>query len=233
MKRVAPRSSLWLFAVTSVAAAFACLSSHDAKAEDAINPMPAAATTPDPDVAKLLEARHSIKWNYVPAGKSDRYGHAEVLIHAPLSKVRSQVMNYNQYKEFDPRRFNKSHIVAKEAGNTDVYMELPLVGGMITLSQTLRFTPLQKPAPGVEAVEGKFVTGKNIRDSNVVMTMKAITPQVTLLKCDLLVAPTIPAPQWAVDEELRDAAMKAVDALHDRAQGSIRQVVALNPVQTQ
>lgn len=232
MTRSTARSSLWLLALTGVTAALACLSSHEAKADEASNPAPAAAAAPDPDVAKLLEARHSIKWNYVPAGKNDRYGHAEVLIHAPLAKVRAQVMNYNQYKEFDPRRFNKSHIVAKEAGNTDVYMELPLVGGMITLSQVLRFTPLQRPAPGVEAVEGKFVTGKNIRDSNVVMTMKSITPQVTLLKCDLLVAPTIPAPQWAVDEELRDAAMKAVDALHDRAQGSPRQVVALNPVQT-
>jgi hypothetical protein len=36
--------------------------------------------------------------------------------------------------------------------------------------------------------------------------------------------PTIPAPQAAVDEELRDSALKAVDAIHDRAQGHNRTV---------
>jgi len=229
VNRSARRSSLWLLVAPLLLPLFA---SH-AEADELVARSQGAGTPEvkiEPDVAKLLEAGHSVKWNYTPPGKADRYGHAEVLVRAPIAKVRQQVMNYSQYKEFDPKRFTKSHIVAKEAGNTDVYMELPMVGGMIILSQTVRFFPLQHPAQGVEAVEGRFINGKNIKDANVIMTMKEVTPQVTLLKCDLLVAPSFIAPQWAIDEELRDAAMKAVDYIHDHAQGSSTQVVALNPI---
>ncbi len=36
----------------------------------------------------------------------------------------------------------------------------------------------------------------------------------------MLIKPGLPAPQWALDEELRDSAMFGVDAVHDKAQGT-------------
>ncbi|MDB4997303.1 MAG: hypothetical protein JWM74_4735, partial [Myxococcaceae bacterium] len=53
----------------------------------------------------------------------------------------------------------------------------------------------------------------------IVFTMRSIEPNWTILSCDLLLTPNMPAPQSAIDEELRDAAMQAVDAIKDRAQG--------------
>ena len=61
--------------------------------------------------------------------------------------------------------------------------------------------------------------------SSIGFTIRQIDENITLLKMDLLIVPTIPAPQSALDEELRDAAMDAVRAMHDRAQGHTRYVV--------
>jgi hypothetical protein len=36
----------------------------------------------------------------------------------------------------------------------------------------------------------------------------------------MLLKPGLPAPQSAIDEELRDSARYAVDSIHDRAQGT-------------
>jgi hypothetical protein len=55
---------------------------------------------------------------------------------------------------------------------------------------------------------------------DVVWTMHELGPEWTVLKMDLLLKPGLPAPQSAIDEELRDSAMMAVDLVHDRAQGS-------------
>ena len=67
-----------------------------------------------------------------------------------------------------------------------------------------------------------MVQGKgNVDDMDVLWTLRALGGEWTLLKFDLLLKPGIPAPQSAIDEELRDSAMYAVDAVHDRAQGCI------------
>ena len=66
-----------------------------------------------------------------------------------------------------------------------------------------------------------MVPGKgNVEDMNVVWTMHALDSGWTVLKLDLLLKPGLPAPQSAIDEELRDSARYAVDMIHDRAQGT-------------
>src|ERR1019366_7726934 len=74
---------------------------------------------------------------------------------------------------------------------------------------------------GHVVVEGRMLPGKgNVQDFDVVWTMHALDAQWTVLKLDLLLKPGLPAPQSAVDEELRDSARYAVDMIHDRSQGS-------------
>src|SRR5579872_6592237 len=41
--------------------------------------IPAHADAPPADVARLAAAGHALKWNWVPPGRSARYGHAETL----------------------------------------------------------------------------------------------------------------------------------------------------------
>jgi hypothetical protein len=173
----------------------------------------------DDDVAKLNAAMHALKTNQPRPGRSEKYGHAISMIKAPLADVRAAVTKYSDYKSLAPDKFSKVNVVAKDGPNTDVYMKIPIMNGMIDIWQVLRFGPPTVVSPGVEVVEGKFVKGGNVKDAHLVFTMRRLDDNFTVLTCDLLMVPSIPAPQSAVDEELRDSALKAVDGLHTKSQG--------------
>ncbi len=191
----------------------------------AVLPGTARADGVDAEAQRLSQLGHSTKTTLVPAGKSDKYGHAEVLINAPLAKVRQQVTDFAHYKDFAPDKFKNARVVDKnrEQGTTDLYFAIEAMHGLVKLTNTLSFGA-PKVVGNTEIVEGRFVSGSNVKDANIVLTMREVSPDFTVLKIDLLMIPTIPAPQAAVDEELRDSALKAVDAIHDRAQGHARTV---------
>jgi hypothetical protein len=193
---------------------------------DGTGSYPASGAPVDADAQRLSQLGHSVKSNLVPAGKSDRYGHAEVLINAPLAKVRQQVTDYAHYKDLVPEKFHNARVVDKnkEQGTTDLYFTLDIMKGLVKLTNQIRFAPPRSAGPSTEIIEGRFIKGTNVKDSNVILTLHQVTPEFTVLKIDLLILPTIPAPQAAIDEELRDAALMAADALHDRAQGHNRTV---------
>ncbi len=176
----------------------------------------------DPDAARIVAAGHSLKWNWTPPGHADRFGHAETLIHAPLPLVRRLVLDFNHYKELAPYSVKTSKVVGHQPdGSIDVYMQITVMNDMVTLWNVTRFAPLRKAADGLEILEGKMVPGKgNVEDGAAVWTLHSIGPEWTVLKFDLLLRPGLPAPQSAIDEELRNSASHAVDAIHDRAQGS-------------
>ena len=188
----------------------------------ALVPAVARADDPDFDAARITAAGHSLKWNWTPPGHAERYGHAETLIHAPQSVVRARVVDYAHYKDLEPAKFRTSRVVAHSAdGSADVYIQIAVLRGMVMLWDVTRFAPPKTIAPGVDVIEGKMVPGKgNVDDLDVVWTLRAIDDGWTVLKFDLLLKPGLPAPQWVMDEELRDYAQCAVDSIHDRAQGS-------------
>ncbi len=210
--------------VALVLGVFATLSfgSRIASADDS------AAASSDPDVARLAPTNgHSLKWNYVPSGKADRYGHAEALVSAPLSYVRELVLDYAHYKDYSGGKFKTSRLVDKTDTATDVYFQVPILHGMVMLWQVVRFGPLRVLQPGTEVVQGAFVRG-NVKSSDVVFTMRAVGDK-TVLKADLLVNPDFAAPQSMIDEELRDAAQNAVDAVQARSQQKYAQWVSQQP----
>jgi|CZKU01.1.fsa_nt_gi hypothetical protein len=180
------------------------------------------ATTVDPEASRIAAAGHSLKWNWTPPGHADRYGHAETLIHAPLAGVRQRVMDYAHYKDILPSKFKSSRVVGHVPdGSADVYIQIAVMNDMVLLWDVTRFAPAKSMSPGLEVVEGRMLPGKgNVQDFDVVWTMHALDAQWTVLKLDLLLKPGLPAPQSAVDEELRDSARYAVDMIHDRSQGS-------------
>ncbi len=184
------------------------------------DPAPAPAAL-DADAARLSATGHSVKWNWVPPGRSARYGHAETLIHAPLAAVRHLVVDYVRYRELAPS-ITTSRVVGHEPdGASDVYLAMGVLNNTISLWSVMRFAPLKAAPDGVEVVEGQMVPGKgNIDDSQLLWSMHAAGAEWTVLKLDLLLRPGVPAPQSLVDEQLRDSAMDAVNSVHDRAQGS-------------
>jgi hypothetical protein len=179
------------------------------------------ADTLDPEAARIAAAKHSLEWNWTPPGRAERYGHAETLIHAPLDAVRGRVLDFSHYTDIS-HHFKMSRIIAYGADHTiDVFIRIGVLHDIVTLWDVTRFTPIREISPGVEVLEGRMLPGRgNVQDMNAVWTMRALDDEWTLLKFDLLLKPGLPAPQFVVDETLRDAARDAVDLIHYRAQGT-------------
>ncbi|MBK8217466.1 MAG: hypothetical protein IPK71_27380 [Myxococcales bacterium] len=172
------------------------------------------------EVARFASVR-TIKSNVVPPGKAERYGRAEVLVAAPIEAVRHEVTSYKGYAELAPDKFNRSKIIAKENGETDVYMQVPVLGGLVVLWQVMRFSPVQGVGTGVEHHEGRYVRG-NLKNASVLYTLTKVDDKRTILRMDLLVLPNMAVPQAVLDEELRDAAAVAAEGMRDRAERKSR-----------
>jgi hypothetical protein len=179
---------------------------------------PTAATpTAELDLEKLRASEHALRSNRQPPGKSERYGHSEVLIHATMDRVREQMTDYAHYKDLVPEKFHNARVLGKEKDHTELYLQVPILHGLVTLWEVLRFGPVKVVGQGIEIVEGKHVRG-NVKDGNLVLTAHRIADGESVLECDLLILPKVPAPQSAIDEELRDAAGQALDAIRERAE---------------
>jgi hypothetical protein len=181
----------------------------------------ARADASDPDAARIAAAGHPLKWNWTPPGRSQRFGHAETLIHAPVDAVRRLVVDYGHYTQL-AGSITTSRVVAHGPdGSTDVYLRMGVLNNTFSVWNVTRFTAARPSPEGGEVVEGQMVPGKgNIDDSAFVWTLRPAGDGWTVLKFDLVLRPGLPAPQSLIDEQLRDSAMDAVDSIHDRAQGS-------------
>jgi hypothetical protein len=182
---------------------------------------PVRADAQDADATRIAAAGHPLKWNWTPPGRHDRYGHAETLIHAPLATVRTMVLDFSNYRALAPSITISRVVGYSPDGSIDVYMRMGVLNNLIKLWAITRFAPLRLEPQGGEVLEGHMIHGKgNIDDSAAVWTMRDAGSDWTVLKFDVLLRPSLPAPQSLIDEQLRDSAMDAVNSIHDRAQGS-------------
>ncbi len=164
-----------------------------------------------------LRDGHVVKEIRVPQGKTGRYGHSEVLIHAPIGSVRKQVLNFGQYHKMSPEKFRKSRVVKRHPkGDTDVYLQFGMANGIISLYTLARFAPARIEGK-TEVIEGKQIEG-DVRDANIVWRLEPVSDHETLLACDTILVPDFYAPESIVEEELRDSAEKAVSLMRGRAE---------------
>ena len=92
---------------------------------------------------------------------------------------------------------------------------MPIMKGVVTIWYVTRFLSARPGRNGAEVIEGKFVKG-NIKNMQIVFTLRPGPEQKTILVCDLNLAINLPAPQELLDEELRDACGDAVNAVRAR-----------------
>ena len=153
-----------------------------------------------------------IKSNWVPPGRSDRYGHAEGLIAAPVDTVRQRLLDFGHYKDLAGPKFKSVKVVDKQGQSTDVYFQLPIMKGMVTIWYVTRFPPSRATSSG-DVVEGTFVKG-NIKNMHLAFTVRpGPDEKSSVMVCDLVLRPNVPAPQSALDEELRDACGDAINSV--------------------
>lgn len=163
-------------------------------------------------LARLDKDPGPIKTNWVPPGRVERYGHAEGLVTAPYERVRARLLDFSHYKDLAGPKFKTVRVVDKQATTTDLYFNLPIMKGLVTIWYVTRFAPPQQ-AQGGEVLEGTFVKG-NIKGMHIAFTVRhGQDDKSTVLTCDLLLSLSIPAPQENVDEELRDACGDAINSV--------------------
>ncbi|HZU82333.1 MAG TPA: hypothetical protein VE987_05435 [Polyangiaceae bacterium] len=184
--------------------------------------VPAHADVSDADAARIASAGHTLEWNWTPPGRSDRFGHGETLIHAPIEAVRRVVLDFSKYKDLPPNSIKTSRVVGHAAdGSTDVYFQIGVLNDILTFWNVTRFAPLRRAADGVEIVEGRMLPGKgNIDDAALVWTMHSAGGDWTVLKFDVVLRPSLPAPQSVIDHELRESARNTVDSVRDQLQSA-------------
>ncbi len=174
----------------------------------------------DADATRIAAAGHSLDWNWTPPGHTERFGHGETLIHAPLADVRKTVLDFGKYKDLGPD-IKTSRVVGREPdGSTDVYLRIGVLNDLVSFWNITRFAPLRQE-PGEEIIEGHMVPGKgNIDDSVVKWTLHSAGDDWTVLKFDALLRPGLPAPQSLIDNTLRESAVHTVESVRDRLQGA-------------
>src|SRR5579862_7755395 len=138
--------------------------------------LPAHADTADPEAAGIVAAGHTLEWNWTPPGHSDRFGHGETLIHAPLAAVRRVVLDFSRYKELPPNSIKTSRVIGHATdGSTDVYFQIGVLNDIMTFWNVTRFAPLKHSPDGVEVVEGRMLPGKgNVDDAALMWTMRGV-----------------------------------------------------------
>ena len=188
----------------------------------AMKPVATATFVPRPFEDEGLQAgAPALRSNWVMPGQRERYGHAVAVLDAPVAAVRAQVGSFAQYKELVPSKFNTARVVRKKAPETDLYVQVPLkIGGIVLWGVTrwMAAHPVESTDEGggeVEVLEGRLLTG-NFSQFHLIWTMKSIDATHTALACDMLLGLDVPAPQSAVDEELRDACGQGVDAVAEK-----------------
>jgi hypothetical protein len=197
-----------LAGLTFALALFAPLTAH----ADALDPQQ------DPEVQRVMKGRVTVKWNYVPAGQSERYGHAETITETTPEKARDAMVDFAHFKDLN-KKFANARVVAKNGDDTDLYVKIPVKVGFVSVDQSavLRFGPA-KQVGNAWVVEGKSVSG-NMKAGHVKFTVRPIDEKRSLIKVDVMLEPSMPAPQSVVDEEARDAALELADGLKDKSQG--------------
>jgi hypothetical protein len=200
----------------------------------AVGPLPATSSRAEPtgwpygpaatgdEWAKMLDRLRRdpgpMRSNWVPPGKSERYGHAEGLVAAPYDAVRARLLDFAHYKDLAGPKFSTVRLIAKAKTTTDLYFQLPIMKGLMTIWYVTRFDTV-RPAQGnaAEVIEGTFVKG-NIKGMNIAFTLRPATDDKTstVVVCDLVLSLHIPAPEVLLDEELRDACGDAINAVRAR-----------------
>lgn len=126
---------------------------------------------------------------------------------------------FGKYKELH-RKFATARVINKEGDKTDVYMRYPVQIGLMKIEfwEVMRFEPV-KQSGSAHVLEATGIKG-DMKRGHAVMTVKPVDATHSLLQVDILLIPSVPAPQFLIDEELRDGALDFVNGLRDRAQRS-------------
>jgi len=134
---------------------------------------------------------------------------------APTATVRSVLTDYARYSSI-VTQFEQARIVGRSGGQTDVYLEVPILRGASKIWAVVRFAPPETQADQ-EVIRGRMIKG-NVKRLDAVWRIKKVDDQKSELSLELLIVPDLPAPKSLITSELRKAAGKAVNSARNEAE---------------
>lgn len=188
----------------------------------AISALSATVHADEAETARLMQSHQTERYNVAIPGQSIRAGGGMTAVNAPISVVRQVVTDYGHYADFMPR-FQKSRVVGKTQGVTDVYLQVPILHGAATVWAVTRFSPAAKEGGG-ERIEGRMADQGNVDDMRAIWHLTPIDETHTLLKIEILIVPKLPLPGSVVTPELEFASDQAVSAARDRAEANAKRI---------
>jgi ribosome-associated toxin RatA of RatAB toxin-antitoxin module len=179
-------------------------------------PLAALAEGNDAEAQRLAQKRSAERYNVEVPGASLRAGGAAIFVDAPMPVVRKVVTEYSKYASYIPR-FQKSKVISKKDGKSDVYLQVPILNGAATVWSLTRFEPPAKEGTNGELIQGKMLEG-NVNDLRGWFHLRPVDEGHTVLKLELLISLKLPLPGKLVTPELEFASDQAVTAIRDRAE---------------
>lgn len=142
-------------------------------------------------------------------------GAAAILVKAPIAEVRKVVTDFRKYEQII-KPFEKSRVLSRRKGVSEVYFEVPVAHGAVKIWVVAHVDAPAKDGVG-EKIVARYSRG-NVDDFRAVWRLRAVDDTHTIVKLELLVDPKLPLPGSAVTPELQYAADKAVTAVRDKAE---------------
>lgn len=180
--------------------------------------MPMSSHAGGDDEATRLERRgraeRYTKATTAPKNSIDTGG-AAIYVNAPIDVVRRLVTDYRNYEK-TIKAFKKSKLLSRNKGVSEVYLEVPILHGAATV-----WVVALMGAPVMEGNEEKITARMlrgNVDDFRAVWRLRAVDAEHTIVKLELLVDPSLPAPASLVTPELTNASDNAVTSVRKHAE---------------
>jgi ribosome-associated toxin RatA of RatAB toxin-antitoxin module len=186
--------------LSSLCAAFALLASLGTSPSDAW-------AGPSGTKAQRYSVRTSVS--------SIEAGAAKIDVAADAQRVTEIIQDFGNYPKLSDK-FEKARVIARNGGETDVYMQVPILKGAAKIWAVMRFTPVQT-ANGEQILTGHMLKG-NVRRLDAKWKVRSSGAQQTHVELELLIVPKLPVPGSLVTSETAYAADKAVTGVRDRAE---------------
>jgi ribosome-associated toxin RatA of RatAB toxin-antitoxin module len=160
-------------------------------------------------------SRNVERYDVKVANSSMNAGAARVRAHAPSTTLRSVLTDYASYSKII-KQFEQARVVGRSGDQTDVYLEVPILGGASKVWAIVRFSP-PKTEGDQEIIRGRLVKG-NVKRLDATWRIQKVDDGKSDLTLELLIVPDVPAPKSLITKELRKAAGKAVNGARNEAE---------------
>jgi len=142
-------------------------------------------------------------------------GGAAIYVNAPIDVVRRIVMDFRNYEK-TIKSFKQSKLLSRNKGVSEVYLEVPILHGAATV-----WVVALIGQPVIEGNEEKITARMlrgNVDDFRAVWRLRAVDADHTIVKLELLVDPSLPAPASLVTPELCTASDNAVTGVRKQSE---------------